>query len=388
MDEGNVGYAWEAEYEKTWEVLQEDEAGSLQSAVADIIQKAKRRQMMSRVGNVKIGMMRHLLIVIDMTMAMLDQDLKPNRLFSTLKLLESFIEEFFDQNPISQVGLLAMKKRRCERIHNLTGNSKKLLSCLNSLRKVNCEGEASLYNALDQALKVLKYLPSHVSREVLILFGSLSTVDPVDLSCIIEQLKVHTIRCSIIGMSAGMHVCQKLCRETQGKYSVILDETHYKALLHEHLLPPVSVAMQEISLVRMGFPQLETSALMKSIICMCHAGSGNVEDCIGKNGYICPQCGSKYCDLPVECTVCGLTLASSAHLARSYHHLFPLEAFEEVLAINIFKKNRFCHGCQRGLNEPNAYRCKKCTYTFCTDCDIFIHESLHSCPGCSAKRNL
>ena len=44
------------------------------------------------------------------------------------------------------------------------------------------------------------------------------------------------------------------------------------------------------------------------------------------------QCNAKYCELPVECKSCGLTLVSAPHLARSYHHLFPLPPFIEHLA--------------------------------------------------------
>lgn len=88
-------------------------------------------------------------------------------------------------------------------------------------------------------------------------------------------------------------------------------------------------------------------------------------------GYFCPQCHAKYTELPVECKVCGmsdrtiqsvcvsvsvgffvlffqthrntitltglcgicclqgLTLVLAPHLARSFHHLFPLQAFIE-----------------------------------------------------------
>jgi transcription factor Ssl1 len=42
------------------------------------------------------------------------------------------------------------------------------------------------------------------------------------------------------------------------------------------------------------------------------------------------QCHAKYCELPVECKACGLTLVSAPHLARSYHHMFPLTIFIEV----------------------------------------------------------
>ena len=31
-------------------------------------------------------------------------------------------------------------------------------------------------------------------------------------------------------------------------------------------------------------------------------------------------------------------------------------------------------------------RCPKCNQHFCLDCDIYIHESLHNCPGCESQR--
>ncbi len=35
-------------------------------------------------------------------------------------------------------------------------------------------------------------------------------------------------------------------------------------------------------------------------------------------------------DIPSTCHICRLTLVSSPHLARSYHHLFPVKPFEEM----------------------------------------------------------
>jgi len=49
-----------------------------------------------------------------------------------------------------------------------------------------------------------------------------------------------------------------------------------------------------------------------------------------KGGYICPRCSAKVCFLPTECPCCALTLILSTHLARSYHHLFPLKNWVEV----------------------------------------------------------
>jgi transcription initiation factor TFIIH subunit 2 len=39
--------------------------------------------------------------------------------------LEGFIDEFFDQNPISQMGIIIMKNKRAEKISELAGNPKK-----------------------------------------------------------------------------------------------------------------------------------------------------------------------------------------------------------------------------------------------------------------------
>jgi hypothetical protein len=33
--------------------------------------------------------------------------------------------------------------------------------------------------------------------------------------------------------------------------------------------------------------------------------------------------------VPADCQLCGLKLLSSAHLARSFHHLFPVPAYSE-----------------------------------------------------------
>lgn len=39
---------------------------------------------------------------------------------------------------------------------------------------------------------------------------------------------------------------------------------------------------------------------------------------------------AQVCELPTECHVCRITLMSSPHLARSYHHLFPVPPYDEL----------------------------------------------------------
>ncbi|KAF5396743.1 hypothetical protein PHET_10263, partial [Paragonimus heterotremus] len=124
--------------------------------------------------------------------------------------------------------------------------------------------------------------------------------------------------------------------QISGVFHVILDETHLKAVLKDFVPPPVVAVDSDATLIRMGFPHSETFDLdcffTKRCICHLHSQSCNSND-VGSSinirpQYACPRCRAAYCELPIECSVCGLTLAAAPHLARAYHHLFPLDTFD------------------------------------------------------------
>ena len=54
---------------------------------------------------------------------------------------------------------------------------------------------------------------------------------------------------------------------------------------------------------------------------------------------------------------------------------------------------RHCHGCLTDLSSPDkddqeagvVLKCSGCKQLFCFECDLYIHESLHNCPGCEAS---
>ncbi|XP_050310529.1 general transcription factor IIH subunit 2 isoform X2 [Anthonomus grandis grandis] len=385
MDEDDAKeYRWETGYEKTWEAIKEDDDGFLEASVADIILRAKRRRQNQKQGHTKLGMMRHLFLILDCSEAMGSQDLKPTRMLCTLKILEGFIEEFFDQNPISQMGIILMQNKRAEKVCELAGNFRKHIKYLKTLTKTNLVGEPSLQNGLEQALSSLKLLPSHASREVLVIMGSLTTCDPTDISGTIDKLKQEGIRCSIIGLAAEVHICRTLATETKGTYNVILDDSHYKDLLYQQVEPPPAAAALESSLIKMGFPhQMNTEGTDGPLtMCMCHIDSTEESSKLSTGGYYCTQCSSKYCELPVECRACGLTLVSAPHLARSYHHLFPPPNYQEI---QFATQTAICYACQKpfGDADKQVYQCLTCQKIFCIDCDIFVHETLHTCPGCA-----
>lgn len=134
----------------------------------------------------------------------------------------------------------------------------------------------------------------------------------------------------------------------------------------------------------MGFPhgQTEEAKDPPLTMCMCHIDNNDEPSKLASGGYHCPQCLSKYCELPVECQSCGLTLVSAPHLARSYHHLFPVQNFTEIENKG---QSKICYGCQKLFNDTDKYiyKCELCLQYFCIDCDIYIHDTLHTCVGCT-----
>jgi transcription initiation factor TFIIH subunit 2 len=117
----------------------------------------------------------------------------------------------------------------------------------------------------------------------------------------------------------------------------------------------------------------------------------------------------------------------STHLARSYHHLFPLKGWVEV-PWSEASKSAACFAClapfpvvprgkvgkgkgtataagekgvggvgvgvasavvapeikTAGVSESGRYACTVCGHHFCIDCDVFAHEIIHNCPGCQS----
>ena len=59
---------------------------------------------------------------------------------------------------------------------------------IRALKTSSFTGEPSLQNSIELALKSLKLLPSHATREILIIMGSLTTCDPGDISETIQVM--------------------------------------------------------------------------------------------------------------------------------------------------------------------------------------------------------
>jgi transcription initiation factor TFIIH subunit 2 len=328
------GYAWEATYKRSWDAVREDEGGSLAGAVRGLLEASKRRRTLHDSAPVQRGIIRHLILIIDLSESMLEKDLRPSRFLLTLQYAREFVAEFFDQNPIGQLSILGTREGVAERITSMSGNTADHIASLQS-RKLTPRGEPSLQNSLEMARSNLAHLPTANSREVLVIFGSLTTCDPGNIHDTVQTIARDNIRVSMVSLAAEVKVCKEICKKTHGTFGVTLDEGHFRDLLFEHINPPEIEAREKpranqtqanteddeydegVDLMQMGFPtRLPTSDA--PTLCACH-------NRLKSGGFICPRCLIKVCDVPTDCPVCGLTIVMSTHLARSYHHLFPAD---------------------------------------------------------------
>ena len=388
------------------------------------------------------GIIRHLLLVLDLSDAMAEKDLRPTRYRLTLRYTTSFITEFFEQNPISQLGIIGMRDGIALNISPLSGNPNDHIAKIQKLLQDEPKGQPSLQNALNMAHGWLYHAPTHTTREVLILFGSLLSSDPDDIHTTISELVSSSVSVQIIGLAAEVAICSTIATRTNPgistsqTYTVALNEQHYRDLLMRATTPPTTpnASAEEnaakSSLLMMGFPSRTVEPAPS--LCACHSKPS-------REGYLCSRCSSKVCSLPTVCPACNLTLILSTHLARSYHHLFPLRNWVEVSWAKAGQSSQDqCFGCQTpfpvrpppaprrqstvvggqnhdrmslkttrgpagpskvsakaqptaaaankdGVSESGRYECETCGRFFCIDCDVFAHQVVHNCPGCQSR---
>lgn len=70
---------------------------------------------------IRRAIIRHLIIVLDLSSSMLDRDMRPTRFDLSLQYTREFVTEWFDQNPLGQVGIVGMRSGIGERIGEMSG---------------------------------------------------------------------------------------------------------------------------------------------------------------------------------------------------------------------------------------------------------------------------
>ncbi|KEP62619.1 UNVERIFIED_CONTAM: general transcription factor IIH polypeptide 2 GTF2H2 [Hammondia hammondi] len=392
-------YAWECEAERSWDQLIESSEGFvlLHGGAAEEGVKTRRNdRRQQHEPQIKKGIIRSLVLLIDMSEAMREKDFRPDRLRCVCQLAEEFIGTFLLQNPLAQLAQVALIGPSAEPLaargeaardsaavsarpsgsastQLFSSSASESIAALREKRKHPGVGTGvpSLNNGLHLAKDLLAGVPPYCTREVLLLYGSLRTCDVGCIEETIAAVKKSNICCNVICLAAELHVLKKLCQATGGRHDVPLHREHLRSLLMQHTLPPAWSASMQPCLIRMGFPSLKSTST--AALCSCHQH-------LTFSSYVCPQCGAKLCTTPNRCRCCFLHLVSPADISRSFHSLCPPLPFDPVPA-DAPEAKRLCACCATQLDRGGA-QCPDCGEIFCHDCDAYSHEQLRQCAFC------
>lgn len=69
-------------------------------------------------------------VILDMSRAASMTDMRPNRGAMMIQVLQLFVREFFDQNPLSHLSIMLLRNGRAERLTDLSGSPVSLLLLL------------------------------------------------------------------------------------------------------------------------------------------------------------------------------------------------------------------------------------------------------------------
>lgn len=174
--------AWE-DIQRSWEdVVRDDTDGRFNYSVEQLIEEEKRRRLLRDTTPLQRGIIRHLMLVIDMSFAMTEKDLLPNRYHLTLNYAIEFVREYFEQNPISQLGIVGMKDGVAVRVSDMSGNPAEHIERLRAFRtNEEASGHPSLQNALEMCRGALLYVLQVKSvRGIMLTVCSTATLRPTE----------------------------------------------------------------------------------------------------------------------------------------------------------------------------------------------------------------
>lgn len=62
-----------------------------------------------------------MVLILDLSQSMMDRDMRPSRFDLMLEYSREFVNEWFDQNPLGQIGIVGMREGIAEKIGGMSG---------------------------------------------------------------------------------------------------------------------------------------------------------------------------------------------------------------------------------------------------------------------------
>ena len=370
-------HSWVQWYQKSWLELEEGANGRLVNPEEASSGKFVRLyEQSSHGGAVRKGLIRFVYLLLDYSESMIRMsDYKPNRCDFLLGQLSGFIPKFFAANPLSYLSIVVMRNGEAELVTRMNGQPNFQLKQLREFFIKNAPtGSCSLVKAFELVLRGAADMPLYASREILVIWGSLSSVDRKETPLnpfMVDKLTepAHTsVSVNILSLSPEVFAVKKLCRgDEKSKFHVALGAGDFSARLNEWVNPKANSGLKPVY-IKMGFP-VKTSDGSKAVKCVCHREFNSTV-------FVCPQCGAFACEIPTTCVVCKLTLVEKDMLTRVHRLLYEMPHFEELAG-----GRQKCFACNSTFQTGGA-RCSACSEIFCYECDLFAHDLLKHCPGC------
>lgn len=393
--------AWERAGDGLWAGLEEDASGRLRKGDAPSLESGRRKRVREVVdddGSVAArSFLRFMMVALDASWAAgLSDNMRPTRLQAACDGASHLIRDYLATNPLCSAAVVCCRDGGAEVLSTLSSSERTHRGAIDTTRKQSPSGSFSVEAALSACVSALSGTPDYGSREIVLIVSALATSDAGDVVAKSAEVANRGIRISVVSLAAETRVLKKISTDTRGTFGVALDKTHLLELLATHVPPPPKPAdpsqaqryKERPPLVRMGFPSMRLDALATKLA----VADGGLTVWTNR-AYTCPTCKTRVPKLPTKCPACALPLVSSAHLAASYHHLFPVRNFREI---KLEASNDLCFGCNHPLRpapvdngqeeDPSVfmYECPNCNQNFCATCDDFIHVNLHNCPGCKS----
>ena len=373
-------HSWVQWYQRSWLEIEEREDGVLVNpetmAKKSYFPKSSADHP-SGVTAVKRGLIRFLYLVIDYSDSMRFQDYKPNRVdFLIAELTNNFIPKFFQDNPLSYISIVVMRDGEAQFLTRMNGQPKFQIKKLKEFAIANNpSGQCSIVKAIDLVLKSSVDSPMYASREILVLWGSLNSADPVSTPIhpyLSDRVAQETnLSFTVISLSPEVFAIKKLAESagTGSQFSVAINQSDFSTRLTSVLVPKINTAVKPVY-IKMGFP-MKTTNTTRLVKCVCHKE-------MQSSVYVCPQCHGFVCEIPTNCPVCKLTLVEKDMLTRVHRLLYNVPTY-------VAKEKGKCFGCDEFFDNFDGSVCENCREDFCAECGIFCQDTLKHCPGCLTR---
>jgi len=341
-------FRWEEEFKNTWDSRKTEHTSG-------VLRVSRRTETVQR------GIVRKVLLLVDLSSAVEERDFLPSRKFHLKRAAQSFYRSFTESNPLSTVGLMVASEGVAYLASSII-SSEEMVGAV--IGKTEGAGKFSLTAALESAAAFFEgcsYL-----KEIVLIVSSISFFGRspylVINSILGKGIKVHAIH-----FCAELEILKRVSEESEGVFGVVERPEDLAVLLDLVSVPGPYAGQNRLAMLEVGFPKY----VRETSLCACHFE-------MTEDGYVCPFCTTKVCAVAGACPICEGILSAPVHLLKALHWTDSAPEFAS-------SGPGACQAC--GVQSSSAQECPVCKSKVCVSCSTFIRQELNFCIFCDKEEN-